>query len=255
MRVKNKLVITFVFLCFAITLAAPADAARDLVVGETRIAEFVSMGEYTDYVILLENGTWRVLISDAPSNYDDSGNLQVKIIIASDLLFQNILFQNSNESGNYPVIDFTISDSRNIYIRVKENSVYHDTYGWYNIVVNSVESPFGIAFDNPIVSISIISGISLLAIGTVYVLLFRKPTGKPDVSEPSFVTEPPAFVIPKQQPPSPQKDGIEVRTVRVPTICPTCNATLSTATLDWIAPLEASCTYCGATIRATLEKM
>ena len=50
-------------------------------------------------------------------------------------------------------------------------------------------------------------------------------------------------------------DGTDFRTVRIPEKCPSCGAPLAQENIDWVGPLEAKCNYCGATIRATFERI
>ncbi|MGQ4910827.1 MAG: hypothetical protein ACP6KW_01530 [Candidatus Thorarchaeota archaeon] len=37
---------------------------------------------------------------------------------------------------------------------------------------------------------------------------------------------------------------------QVPSVCPSCLASISTEEVDWVGPLQAKCPYCGATIDA-----
>ena len=37
--------------------------------------------------------------------------------------------------------------------------------------------------------------------------------------------------------------------------CPSCGGEVSHENVDWVGPLEASCGYCGGTIRATFERV
>lgn len=70
-----------------------------------------------------------------------------------------------------------------------------------------------------------------------------------------FTLEPPSFVMTEGQRPRGRGDGSDVRTVRIPNSCPSCGASLTHETIDWVGPLEASCTYCGGTVRATFERI
>jgi len=71
----------------------------------------------------------------------------------------------------------------------------------------------------------------------------------------SFVVEAPHFVIPESQRGKTRTDGAQIKTVRLPTTCPNCDAVISQEKIDWVGPLEAQCNYCGATVRAKLESM
>lgn len=71
-----------------------------------------------------------------------------------------------------------------------------------------------------------------------------------------FTVQPPAFVIPERhRRQSTRSDGSTMQTVRLPERCPSCGASLSHESIDWVGPLEAECNYCGATVRATFEEI
>ncbi|MHA1770109.1 MAG: hypothetical protein ACTSYL_11570 [Candidatus Thorarchaeota archaeon] len=69
----------------------------------------------------------------------------------------------------------------------------------------------------------------------------------------TFVTSMPSFADTSS--PSVRSDGADLRTVRLPAKCPSCGASLSPEGIDWVGPLEAKCSYCGATVRAKLERL
>ncbi len=70
-----------------------------------------------------------------------------------------------------------------------------------------------------------------------------------------FTVEAPSFVIPDQDRGQRRSDGREMTTVRLPEKCPSCGAGLSHEGIDWTGPLEAQCSYCGATVRASFERV
>lgn len=70
-----------------------------------------------------------------------------------------------------------------------------------------------------------------------------------------FTTAAPSFVIPERQRGQTRSDGSEMTTVRLPERCPSCGAAISHEGIDWVGPLEAKCTYCGGTLRATFERV
>ena len=71
-----------------------------------------------------------------------------------------------------------------------------------------------------------------------------------------FLTiEAPPFVIPDEYRGQKRSDGTEIKTVRLPDRCPSCNAAISHEGIDWTGPLEAKCNYCGGTLRATFESV
>ena len=70
-----------------------------------------------------------------------------------------------------------------------------------------------------------------------------------------FTMEAPRFVIPDRDRGQRRSDGSEMTTVRLPEKCPSCGAAISQEGIDWIGPLEAKCSYCGGTLRATFERV
>ncbi len=70
-----------------------------------------------------------------------------------------------------------------------------------------------------------------------------------------FTMEAPAFVIPERHRGQTRSDGTEMTTVRLPEKCPSCGAAISQEGIDWVGPLEAKCSYCGGTLRATFERV
>ncbi len=71
----------------------------------------------------------------------------------------------------------------------------------------------------------------------------------------NVVVEAPQFAIPQSKRGKTRTDGAQIKTVRLPTTCPNCDAAISQEKIDWVGPLEAQCNYCGATVRAKLESM
>ena len=67
--------------------------------------------------------------------------------------------------------------------------------------------------------------------------------------------EAPSFAIPTGQRGQTRSDSSEIRTVRLPEVCPTCGAALSHEAIDWVGPLESKCNYCGGTVLATFENI
>jgi hypothetical protein len=70
-----------------------------------------------------------------------------------------------------------------------------------------------------------------------------------------FTMEAPPFVIPDRHRGQRRSDGSEMTTVRLPEKCPSCGAAISQEGIDWTGPLEAKCSYCGGTLRATFERV
>jgi hypothetical protein len=70
-----------------------------------------------------------------------------------------------------------------------------------------------------------------------------------------FTIEAPSFVIPERYRGQTRSDGSQMTTVRLPDRCPSCGAAISQEGIDWVGPLEAKCSYCGGTLRATFERV
>ncbi|MBD3160223.1 MAG: hypothetical protein GF309_15705 [Candidatus Lokiarchaeota archaeon] len=71
-----------------------------------------------------------------------------------------------------------------------------------------------------------------------------------------FAVQPPAYVIPEEhRREAIASDGSSMQTVRLPDTCPSCGASLSPEIVDWVGPLEAKCSYCGAVVKATFEEV
>jgi hypothetical protein len=70
-----------------------------------------------------------------------------------------------------------------------------------------------------------------------------------------FTIDAPSFVIPDRYRGHRRSDGSEMTTVRLPEKCPSCGAAVSHEGIDWTGPLEAKCSYCGSTLRASFERV
>ncbi|MGV9169956.1 MAG: hypothetical protein ACOC38_08480 [Promethearchaeia archaeon] len=71
-----------------------------------------------------------------------------------------------------------------------------------------------------------------------------------------FSVQPPTYVIPEEhRRESNVSDSSSMQSVRLPEKCPSCGASLSHEAIDWVGPLEAKCSYCGATVHATFEEV
>ncbi len=99
---------------------------------------------------------------------------------------------------------------------------------------------FGLFFILPIIVFLIIF---------VFVVTKICQTGK-TISQGGWTIEAPSFVVPHART---RSDGSQMKTVRLPDKCPSCNAALSYEGIDWVGPMEARCTYCGGTVRARFE--
>ncbi len=110
--------------------------------------------------------------------------------------------------------------------------------------------PFGIfSIFGAITIIFMIVPILMIIIVVVVFVKICKAAGR------TMTLEAPEFAIPESYRSRTRADGSGIRTVRIPTKCPSCGAALSHETIDWVGPLEAKCSYCGAVVRATFEEV
>ncbi len=117
-----------ILLVSMLLLIGTVSAQADLVSNVPRTDEYIDSGETNSYVSDLEAGHWTVV-----ANLDSWYDLEVKITVSWDISSSNIITASGNDTGNYPYADFTLNSSSTVYITVSENSVYHDTSGYYEL--------------------------------------------------------------------------------------------------------------------------
>ncbi|TFF91719.1 hypothetical protein EU546_08250 [Candidatus Thorarchaeota archaeon] len=207
------------------------------------------------YEVTLDSDHWTVIVDIL--NADES--LEVNITVASDVDMTDIIAVSGYGYGNYPQVDFDVeSDDTLVYILVHENSVNGDTLGAFDIGVYDDEHlPLDTTTevtDNPEVAFLgigavIIFVVIIAAIARTY-FRSKEPKREPKMQ----VVQAPQRAIPQRyQSRTEFDDGL--RMVRLPQECPKCSAPLSSESIDWVGPLEAKCSYCGATVRARFEKI
>ncbi len=95
-----------------------------------------------------------------------------------------------------------------------------------------------------------------IVFGTIVVIVIVRTVCKAGtVAERMTTVAMPSRFMPRPAVERTTTDGSDIRMVRIPERCPSCNAALSHEGIDWVGPLEARCSYCGATVRATLERL
>ncbi len=93
--------------------------------------------------------------------------------------------------------------------------------------------------------------IFIVLVTLMFALFFRHGLAAAE----SFVTEVPALFAGVPVSAEQERTDSDIRTVRLPTKCPSCGAALSPEDIDWVGPLEAKCNYCGGVVRARLESL
>lgn len=106
-------------------------------------------------------------------------------------------------------------------------------------------------FDNFII-VSII--IVVLWVALLSLVCFANTRDAHGVAQDSTMETPP-FAIPDRHRGQTRYDGSEMTTVRLPAKCPLCGAAINQEGIDWVGPLEAKCSYCGGTLRASFERV
>ncbi|MGY5859300.1 MAG: hypothetical protein RTU63_08015 [Candidatus Thorarchaeota archaeon] len=215
-----------------------------------RTDEYLYPKSTNSYVLDLEAGHWIVIIEP---DWDD---IEVKVTVSWDISGSNIIAVSGNGSGNYPRVDFTLNSSSTVYIAVSENSVYHDTSGYYELGVYDDSHVPGLLDsidpDDWIFIIILVVTFVPICVGS---LVSRRRGRKGRDFHESIAVEAPIHVIPEKHQKSVQYHGSQTTTVRLPLKCPSCGAQASHEGVDWVGPLEAKCGYCGGTMRATFERI
>ena len=114
---------------------------------------------------------------------------------------------------------------------------------------------FGDIFGSFALMFTVITIVAIVIVIVVVYFVCRAGSGVATSMARGFTLEAPSFVIPDQHRGQRRTDGTEMKTVRLPEKCPSCNAAISHEGIDWTGPLEAKCNYCGGTLRATFENI
>jgi hypothetical protein len=239
------------FIVSLFILVGTVSAQASLVANITRENEHLWSTDPNDYVADLEAGHWTVVV-----NRDSFMDLEVKITIATDSGYSNVIAESGTDYGNYPRVDFDLASTSTVYIRVSENSVYSDTSGFYRIGVYDDSHIPGffqsLSFFELMMLISVLAFIIPLV---VCIIAIRRSRRTPQRMMDSILVEAPMHAIPEEYEGSIQTHGTRTTTVRLPMKCPSCGAQVAHESVDWTGPLEAQCGYCGATMRATFENV
>ena len=248
---RYHLLIGLTFLITGLLLVGVVSAQANLVPNIPRTSEHIGIGPDNTYVADLEAGHWTVVV-DTESFW----GLEVLITVSRDLSATDIIAVSGTDTGNFPTVDFTLASNDTVYIRVSENSVYGETSGFYEIGVYDDTHVPGF-FE----SLDLFDWIFIIIIASVLLPLCcglfacRRMRGRTLPIHESIAVEAPLHAIPDKYQGSVQRHGSQTTTVRLPLKCPSCDAEVSHEGVDWVGPLEAKCSYCGGTMRATFERV
>jgi hypothetical protein len=235
-------------------LVGTVSAQASLVANVTRQDEHLWSSSSNSYVADLEAGHWTVIV-----NTQGFWDLQVKIIVATDSIYSNIIAESGTDTGNYPRIAFDLVSNTTVYFRVVENSVYGDTSGFYDVgVYDNAHIPGffqTLSFVDIMILVSILAGVLPIVCCIVFSWRRSRRGTLTKMRTQSILVDAPEHAIPDYHEGSVQTHGSRTTTVRLPVVCPSCGARVVHEKIDWIGPLEAQCSYCGATIRASLENI
>lgn len=274
MKTRRRFILVVFALAVTLLLFVSSVAAQtNLVPNEERESEFIwgrddSFYDPNDYEVTLTAGHWTVVART--SMFSD---LEINVTVARDSAFTDIIIASGTGWGNYPSVDFDLSSTETVYIRVHENSVYGDTSGSYDIgVYDDAHGPpaddlfpgfdlWGWLMPFMILPFVFVVCILIVVFGSIRRrggmslhrarMLQRRQLRRMR----HFTMDAPEYAIPDEHRGQRRSDGSDIRTVRVPTKCPNCGASLSQEDIDWVGPLEAECKYCGASVRATFERV
>jgi hypothetical protein len=250
---RRQTILMASFIASLFILLGTVSAQASLVANITRENEYLWGTSPNSYVADLDAGHWTVVV-----NSDSFWDLEVKITVATDSGYTTVIAESGTGYGNYPSVDFNLASNSTVYIRVSENSVYSDTSGFYRIgVYDDAHIPGffqSLSFFEIMILFMVLAFVLPLIICIVLIRRSRR-TSLPQRKAESILIEAPMHAIPDDHQGSVQTHGTRTTTVRLPVECPSCGAQISHESVDWTGPLEARCSYCGATIRASLENI
>ena len=230
MRRKDGIASVLIALVVILIAAGPALAQTNLVPNEQKDNDHMWGGDSNSYMATLEIGHWTVTV-------ETSFSLEVKITVALDNTYTDVIAVSGEGSGNFPTVGFTLNESATVYIRVAENSVYGDTIGFYDIgVYDDSNVPILPLLGLDFFSFMIILSFGIPLVLCIVCLLFARRNAKAlgTISTDSAYD---ITVLPRKT--------RKLLREQLPTNCPNCDGSLTYGTVRWVGPRTAECPYCG----------
>ena len=179
-------------------------------------------------MVVKSDGFWSLRLAVAVRDADTS-----EVIAATE-----------GSGGGSVSLEFTLEENTIVNILVEETG---SGSGFYSIGVynglNAVAATYG-------VWLIIVPVLVFVFIGVV---AYRVRSGGKPADDQELQVQAPEFAIPEKH--RHREETTEIRTLRLPAKCPSCGASLSQEDIDWVGALEAECNYCGAVVKAHLERL
>lgn len=205
---------------------------------ETLSSQHIWSNRNSYYYANLTAGSWSVVVKS-----DGFWSMRLAVTVR-DADTSEVIAATQGSGGSSVSVEFTLEENTIVNIMVEETG---SGSGFYSIGVYNglyaVAATYGIW-------LFIVPAIVVAVIGVVVYLV--KSGGKtPDDQE--LQVEAPEFAIPEKH--RQREETTDIRTLRLPAKCPSCGASLSQEDIDWVGALEAECNYCGAVVKARLERL
>ncbi len=236
---RRHLLIGLVFLLVLFSLpSARAQFGARLYPNETRSLEHLWGNRRGYYFANLTAGSWTVVVKS------DAFWGMTFALTVSDANTSEVLAETEGPSKTSASLQFALEEDTLVNILVDEEA---GEAGYFDIGVYDDFSALYAAHGVLLIIAPV------LLVGLLVAIAYGVKSRGRRSTDQGMQIEAPAFVIPKSYRQKPE--AADIRTVRLPTKCPSCGASLSQEGIDWTGPLEAKCNYCGSVVRARLERL
>jgi len=227
-------------LCLAL-LSVPRARAQyntKLTPNETLSSQHIWSNQNGYYYANLDAGSWTVIVKS-----DGFWGMSLAVAVR-DADTAEVMAATEGSGGASVSLEFTLEENTIVNILVEETG---SGSGFYSIGVynglNAVAATYG-------VWLIIVPVLVFVSIG---VIVYRAKSGGKTADDQELQVEAPEFAVPERY--RHRGETKDIRTMRLPAKCPSCGASLSQKDIDWVGPLEAECNYCGAIVKARLERL